>query len=219
MDNYKLYIFDWDGTLMDSIGRIVSSLQHAAKEVALVPPSDDAAKSIIGLSLDVALQTLFPSLCKDKEQAMITAYKQQFLEKNNVPSPLFDAVLPMLNQLKAQNKLIAVATGKARVGLNKMLEDTNLHQHFDMTICADEAISKPAPDMIHTLLSSLNVDAEQAVMIGDSRHDLTMANNAGVASIGITLGADKRHQLDACQPKAVVDSIDELHQLITGISH
>ena len=215
MDNYKLYIFDWDGTLMDSIARIVTSIQIAAERLSLTPPSDDDAKSIIGLSLIPALQHLFPELKADTVKAMISAYKEQY-STAEVASPLFDHVKDMLSLLKAQDKLIAVATGKARQGLNHMLDETQLHEQFDMTICADESVSKPAPDMIYQLLDSLGVKPEEAVMIGDSRHDLTMANNAGIASIGVTLGADKREFLDACQPNAIVDSIAELKSLVTG---
>ncbi|REL35811.1 HAD family hydrolase [Thalassotalea euphylliae] len=215
MDNYKLYIFDWDGTLMDSIARIVTSIQIAAERLSLAPPSDDDAKSIIGLSLVPALQKLFPDLEAHTVNEMIAAYKAQY-STTEVASPLFEHVKEMLSLLRTQNKLVAVATGKARQGLNHMLDETQLHQHFDMTICADESVSKPAPDMIHQLLEKLNVKPEEAVMIGDSRHDLNMANNAGVASIGITLGADKRESLDACQPNAIVDSILELKALVTG---
>ena len=215
MDNYKLYIFDWDGTLMDSISRIVTSLQVAAKRLSLTPPSDDDAKSIIGLSLVPALQKLFPGIAQELVDDMVAAYKTEYAT-TKVASPLFDNVEAMLALLKQQNKLVAVATGKARQGLNHMLDETQLHQHFDMTICADESVSKPAPDMIHQLLARLNVKPEEAVMIGDSRHDLNMANNAGVASIGITLGADKREHLNTCQPNAIVDSIVELTALVTG---
>ncbi|REL27193.1 HAD-IIIA family hydrolase [Thalassotalea euphylliae] len=215
MDNYKLYIFDWDGTLMDSIARIVTSIQVAAERLSLTPPSDDDAKSIIGLSLVPALQKLFPGIAQETVNDMVAAYKAEY-SATNVASPLFEHVEAMLAMLKQQNKLVAVATGKARQGLNHMLDETQLHQHFDMTICADESVSKPAPDMIHQLLAKLNVKPQEAVMIGDSRHDLNMANNAGVASIGITVGADKREHLDACQPNAIVDSIVELKALVTG---
>lgn len=216
MEHYKLYIFDWDGTLMDSIDRIVSSLQHAAVTVGLNAPSDNEAKSIIGLSLSVALNKLFPTLNRVQEQQIIDAYKQQFLYDNKVPAPLFEHSIALLTALKAQNKLTAVATGKARTGLDKMLLDTNTEHLFDLTICADESASKPKPTMLNMLLNELNVEVHEAVMVGDSIHDLTMANNAGMDSVAITLGADKKETLALYEPNAIVDSVIELGYLLTG---
>ncbi|NMP31408.1 HAD-IA family hydrolase [Thalassotalea sp. M1531] len=216
MDNYKLYIFDWDGTLMDSIGRIVSSLQLAAKQVGLAIPTDVQAKSIIGLSLSVACQQLFPGITQDEEKQLIAAYRQQFLFDNPIPAPLFEHGKLLLERLQEQGKLIAVATGKARAGLDKMLLDTETHHLFDMTICADESQSKPNPHMLNVLLAELSIATHEAVMVGDSIHDLTMANNAGVDSVGITLGADSKTRLQTCNPNAIVDSILELGRLLTG---
>ncbi|WP_448213013.1 HAD-IA family hydrolase [Colwellia sp. MEBiC06753] len=216
MDNYKLYIFDWDGTLMDSIGRIVSSLQFAAVEIGLAPPTEQAAKSIIGLSLSVAIEQLYPTLSEQQQLAFIAAYKQQFLFDNKVPAPLFSHSVEMLAQLKQQNKLLAVATGKARAGLNAMLAQTNTGALFDMTICADESASKPNPEMLETLMLSLSVNSHEAIMIGDSIHDLSMANNAGIDAIGVTMGADDKQRLLAYQPKAIAESMLHLKQLVTG---
>ncbi len=217
MTNYQLYIFDWDGTLMDSIGRIVSSLQIAAEQIGLTPVSDAEAKSIIGLSLSVALQRLYPGIEQQDEQALIEAYKQQFLFDNHVPAPLFDHSISLLTMLKEQGKLTAVATGKARRGLNQMLLDTDTEHLFDFTICADESESKPSPHMLNSVLRELSVSIEDAVMVGDSIHDLTMANNAGMDSVGVTLGADTKDVLQSCEPTAIVDSMIELGHLLTGV--
>lgn len=216
MDNYKLYIFDWDGTLMDSIDRIVSSLQVAASIHGLTPPTDRAAKSIIGLSLSVALQRLFPNMTAEQEKLLIQAYKQQFLFDNKIAAPLFEHSVNMLKTLKQQGKIVAVATGKARAGLDKMLLDTDTLHLFDKTICADESESKPAPTMLKMLLEAFNVGVHEAVMVGDSIHDLNMANNAGMDSVAITLGADTKQTLASCEPTAIVDSMIELGQLLTG---
>ncbi|MFD2166535.1 HAD family hydrolase [Thalassotalea euphylliae] len=216
MDNYKLYIFDWDGTLMDSIGRIVSSLQAAARALSLEPPTDEAAKSIIGLSLVPAIERLFPLVTESQTEQLIAEYRQQYLHENTVPSPMFEHVDVMLGALRSQGKLVAVATGKNRPGLNKMLSDTNTGEYFHQTICACEAESKPNPRMLEILLQDLGVETHEALMIGDSIHDLTMANNAGIDSVGITLGADTKKSLEKCQPNVIVDSISELIQLLTG---
>lgn len=212
--DYQLYIFDWDGTLMDSIARIVSSMQAAAKLTELPIPTDNQVKSIIGLSLDVASQKLFPEITGSQQAQINKHYKQQFIHDNNTPVPMFSGAIDLLTKLKHQNKQLAVATGKGREGLDRVLAISKTLTYFDETICADEAKSKPDPQMLTKLLERFNISASQAVMIGDSIHDMALAKNAGVDSIGITLGVDNEKALNAYQPVAVVDSLEQLSNLV-----
>ena len=213
MKQYKLVIFDWDGTLMDSIGRIVSSLQKAAQTLALPIPCDHSAKSIIGLSLTEAANVLFPDCSQDQHEQLAIHYKKQFRELNDTPMPLFDDTEALLKLLQSQQRLLAVATGKARAGLEHVFEESQVGHYFHDSICSDEALSKPNPSMLNMLLQRLNVKPEQALMIGDSIHDLKMAVNAGVDSIGVTLGVADRATLAQYQPKHIVDNMKELYQL------
>lgn len=212
--DYKLVIFDWDGTLMDSIGKIVSSMQAAAHVCQLDIPTTIQVKNIIGLTLPKALRLLFPNSVEGEINAVLEQYKFQYVEGDNTPAPLFDNVLELLIALKTNDKLLAVATGKGRQGLQRVLNATETEHFFHATRSADETCSKPDPQMLLSLLAELNVRAEQAVMIGDSQHDLQMAQAAGVDSIGITLGVHDRGVLNNYQPKAIVDSIEELQQLL-----
>jgi phosphoglycolate phosphatase len=214
MNDYKLIIFDWDGTLMDSIGRIVSSMQAAAVHCSLIVPSNEQVKDIIGLSLPVALDILFPNNSDKEHQAMLTQYKYQYVEGDDTPTPLFDNALSLLTALKTNDKLLAVATGKGRQGLQRVFHSTNTEKFFHASRCAGEVLSKPAPDMLISLLEELAIAPEDALMIGDTSHDMQMAQSAGVDRIGITLGVHNREILNQYEPKAVVDSLDELQQLL-----
>ncbi|KGJ87707.1 HAD-IA family hydrolase [Colwellia psychrerythraea] len=214
---YKLVIFDWDGTLMDSIGKIVSSMQAAAHVCQLDIPTVIQVKDIIGLSLPKALRILFPHCVEDEINAMLDQYKYQYIEGDNTPTPLFDNALELLKALKGDDRLLAVATGKGRQGLQRVFGATHTEHFFHASRCADETLSKPDPQMLLSLLAELNVRAEQAVMIGDSQHDLEMAQAAGVDSIGITLGVHDRAILNNYQPKAIVDSLSELQQLLLPV--
>jgi phosphoglycolate phosphatase len=214
MRSYKLIIFDWDGTLMDSVGRIVSSMQAAAKSAKLSIPSDHDAKQIIGLSLPKAIEILFPKRTEAQAEFLIAQYKLQYVELNTTPTPLFDNALNLLTRLRTTDKLLAVATGKGREGLQRVWQVTDTEQYFHTSRCADEAHSKPDPQMLHSLLTELNIEAKQAVMIGDTSHDLEMARRAGVDSIGITLGVHDKDVLSQYQPKAIVDSLFELETLL-----
>jgi len=216
MQNYKLVIFDWDGTLMDSVDRIVSSMQSAAQTVGLAIPPDNDVKQIIGLSLTTALNTLFTSITAKQIEAMLVQYKYQYLEGDNTPTPLFANATNLLTQLKQHNKLLAVATGKGREGLNRVLKVSDTSTFFNTTRCAGEMPSKPDPQMLHSILDELNIAPHEAIMIGDTSHDLKMAQNAGVDSIGVTFGVHDREVLSRYQPKVVVDSLIELQQLLLG---
>jgi len=214
MHHYKLVIFDWDGTLMDSVDRIVSSMQNAAQLASLNVPSKLQAKQIIGLSMPKVVETLFPRCSKEQETLLIKHYKQQYIELNHVPTNLFDNALVLLEALQAKDKLLAVATGKGRGGLDRVMAETNTTQYFHATRCADEAFSKPHPQMLLSLLEELRLSPSEALMIGDTSHDLKMAQHAGVDSIGVTYGVHDKQILSQYQPKAVVNSLFELESLL-----
>ncbi|MCG9696980.1 HAD-IA family hydrolase [Shewanella sp. Isolate11] len=206
MKRYELVIFDWDGTLMDSIGKIVACMQQTAKELSMLVPTEAAVRDIIGLSMDEALNTLHPTACAKTREDMIAVYRQQYLQLNKTPSPVFDGAEELLLTLKDSGHKLAVATGKARAGLNRVLNETGFAAHFHGSRCADEAKSKPDPQMLHELLVQLNVAPEKAVMVGDSIHDLTMAKNAGIDAIGVSYGAHNEQILKQAQPIAIVAS-------------
>ncbi|QTH71805.1 HAD-IA family hydrolase [Pseudoalteromonas xiamenensis] len=213
----KLVIFDWDGTIMDSIDKIVNSLQLAASSCGVDVPNAEQAKSIIGLSLDIAVQTLFPNH-ESKWQALSEAYKHQFKYLDSTPTPLFENVEQVLAALKKSGVMLAVATGKSRAGLDRMMEQSGLGHLFSTSRTADEAQSKPHPQMLHDILAELNIEAADAVMVGDTIIDMELAANANIAAIGVTMGVDKRERLASKHPIAVVDNYLELATVL-GLEH
>ncbi|WP_028772997.1 HAD-IA family hydrolase [Shewanella waksmanii] len=214
MKQYDLVIFDWDGTLMDSVGKIVACMQQTARTLEVIEPSEQAVRDIIGLSMQEALNVLHPHADNELRQQMVDVYRQQYLSLNKMPSPLFSGAEQVLLQLKAADHQLAVATGKARAGLDRVLSATGLGQHFVASRCADEAKSKPHPQMLQQLLLQLDVPAARAVMIGDSVHDMNMAHSAGIDAIGVSYGAHSRDKLATVAPKAIVDAPMQLLDVI-----
>jgi phosphoglycolate phosphatase len=209
---YQLIIFDWDGTLMDSIDKIVLCMQQAAKQQHVDVPDAQSVKNIIGLSLLNAMQQLFPHISFQGQEAMVDAYRKQYYTLEHIDTPFYAGIADLLVNLKAQGYRLAVATGKNRHGLNQMIEQTQTKDLFSATICADEAHSKPDPLMLNRLLSQLQLTADQALMIGDSSYDLEMAFNAGMDSLGVSYGVHGRDKLNLLHPIAVVDClVSELH--------
>ncbi|MBU1390250.1 MAG: HAD-IA family hydrolase [Gammaproteobacteria bacterium] len=233
---YDLVIFDWDGTLMDSIGKIITCIENMARTLQLPIPSESDIRDIIGLSMTEALRVLFPQGLNlsassvysqpqhpknafgqgedDQYQQMRAEFKAQYLHLDATPTPLFAQAPLLIDQLHTQGYQLAVATGKARAGLDRVFEQTGLGRYFVASRCADEVHSKPHPEMISSLLKELNIAPNRALMVGDSLLDLTMAANAGIDSVGVTYGAHRAEKLLRAKPIALIDSPAQLLQYL-----
>lgn len=206
-NKYSVIIFDWDGTLMDSIDKIVACVTQAAKLNNLLAPSPQAIRNIIGLSLDKAMATLYPMLPAAQRAQLIDAYRHQYAHLNTQQTPFYPGIKACLTSLKERGYLLAVATGKGRNGLDRMLSQYEVTDLFSITYCADETLSKPDPLMLNKILQTLEVNAEQALMIGDSSFDLEMANNANVDCIGVTYGVHPEDILSQYNPIAILSDL------------
>ena len=233
---YDLVIFDWDGTLMDSIGKIITCIENMAKALQLPIPTESDIRDIIGLSMTEALRVLFPqglncsassvysqplhsnnAFCQgedDQYQQMRVEFKAQYLHLDTTPTPLFVQTPALIDDLHSQGYQLAVATGKARAGLDRVFAQTGLGRYFVASRCADEVHSKPHPEMISSLLKELNIAQNRALMVGDSLLDLTMAANAGIDSVGVTYGAHSAEKLLRAKPIALIDSPKQLLQYL-----
>jgi len=206
---FELLIFDWDGTLMDSAGVIVACIQAASRDMGLPSPSREAASHIIGLGLRQALETLFPDLPADQHPVLADHYRRHYLGQD-AEIPLFEGARELIADLHARGHVLAVATGKARRGLDRAFAHTGLEPFFHASRTADETHSKPHPAMIEELLDELMIEPVQALMIGDTTHDLEMARNAGIASLGAGYGAHPAENLGGLGPLAVCSSFADL---------
>lgn len=207
-------VFDWDGTLMDSIGYIVSCLQQAITEIGLDPRSPEQLREIVGLGLTQALAHLYPQVDPAVVTALTEAYRRYYFQTEATAMALFPDARPLLEQLQAQGMLLAVATGKSRRGLNLALEHSGLQGFFAVTVTADEYPSKPDPTMLQAALDHMGVAYPDALMVGDSVYDLEMAHNLGSLSVGVARGAYSAEHLAACQPVAVLPDLASLLGLV-----
>jgi len=206
---FELIVFDWDGTLMDSTAAIVRAIQASASDLGLPAPSDDKARHVIGLGLRDALTIAVPALTPERYGEIAERYRHHYLA-NSRSLYLFDGIAELFQDLKARNHLLAVATGKSRLGLNDVLARSGLAPLMHATRCADECFSKPHPQMLEELMDELGVAAERTVMVGDTTHDLQMARNAGVSAIAVSYGAHEKSVLAAEQPEICCATVEEL---------
>lgn len=209
--DYRLLIFDWDGTLADSIGRIVESMHVASERSGFQLRDDFAVKGIIGLGLPEAIRTLYPGIEDEQLIVFRQHYADHYIASEAVPSPLFEGVEESMEAFRADGYHLAVATGKARRGLDRVLKSHGWEVFFDITRAADETASKPHPLMLEQIVAHCGVRPEQALMVGDSSFDLQMARNAGMDSVAVSYGAQSIDALKLFEPRLAIDRFSELH--------
>lgn len=213
---YKAVIFDWDGTLIDSVDHIANSLRQAAEAVGLPVRTTQAYRDIIGLGMVEALDKLYPGLSRAGMKAIRERYADFFFSESVLPSSIFPGMADLLDQLSAGGAQLAVATGKSRRGLDHALETSGLDGRFAITRCADETRSKPDPLMLHEILGHFRLQPSQAVMIGDTVYDMDMAARARMPSIGVTWGVHETEQLALYEPVQVVHAVEDLNAVLLG---
>ena len=204
-----MLVFDWDGTLMDSAPAIVASIQESCRDLGLPVPERERAAHVIGLGLKDALAYAVPQLPPSEYGRLAERYRYHYLARD-ADLTLFPGVREMLDELKQRGYLLAVATGKSRAGLDRVLEATQLKTCFDASRCADETHSKPHPAMLQELMQELLTEPDTTLMIGDTAHDLQMALSAGVAALAVSYGAHERESLVQLNPLACIDTPGEL---------
>jgi len=210
---YSLLVFDWDGTIIDSASTIAECIRLAAADIGLPVPTKEQASHVIGLGLQDALRHAVPSLEPQRVPEFVERYREHFRASEHTMD-LFGGMRELLASLQ-KKRILGIATGKSRRGLDRSLEATGLKPYFQASRCADETHPKPHPAMLLELMDELGVAAEGALMIGDTSHDLEMARAAGVDALAVTYGAHAEQTLRSCQPRACVASVAELSRWLS----
>ena len=214
---YKLLVFDWDGTLMDSEARIVGCLALTFTDLGLAPPPRKSLLNVIGLGLPEAFRALAPDADAEALGRLIDRYRYHFLSDHHAPLLLFAGARATLESLERAGYLLGIATGKGRRGLDRSLEETGCGPLFAVTRCADETASKPDPRMLLEIMDVAGVSPQETLMIGDTEYDLQMAHNAGADALAVSYGVHARERLLAAGPRACLDDIREVRAWLEQI--
>lgn len=206
---FDLLIFDWDGTLMDSTAAISGSIRAACADLDLPVPTEAEARHIIGLGLTEAIGALLPELPLPDYPRLVARYRHHYLGQDHT-LPLFEGVAETVAHLYERGYWMTVATGKSRKGLERALDHSGLRPYFHASRCADETFSKPHPGMVLELMDCCGALPDRTLMIGDTSHDLQMARNAGVASVGVAYGAHPEASLRDYAPRHVAADFKDL---------
>lgn len=206
---FDLVVFDWDGTLIDSTGAITEAIRSSAGDLGLEVPTRERASHVIGLGLLEAIHYAVPAIKREQIPAFVERYRHHFLSKDADLVP-FEGIESLLFELHTQGAVLAIATGKSRVGLDRGLVHTGWGPRFRTTRCADEGAPKPDPWMLNDICAELEVAPQRTVMIGDTTHDLRMAASAGAGAVAVTYGAHPVDELGAHAPLAMAASVADL---------
>lgn len=211
---YPLIVFDWDGTIIDSHSAIVACMQEASRELGLAAPESGRASHVIGLSLHEMLRVVAPELPAERYPEYVAAYRRHFLAREDAMQ-LFPGMRELLEGL-ARERLLGIATGKSRRGLERALAATGIRTLFAASRCADETNPKPHPAMLLELMEELQVSAAGVLMVGDTSHDMEMARAAGVHAVAVAYGAHPEEGLRACGPLGCFSDVAGLRAWLTA---
>jgi len=214
---FQLLIFDWDGTLADSVGHIVANMQAAITALKLPPRSDAQVGELIGLGFVDGLRRLFPEMDAGDVLKLLAEYRQN-APTGAFAAPLFPGAAEILDELRRDGFRLAVATGKTRTGLNRSLEHhPSLTSLFEFTRCADETADKPDPLMLREILSVSGVDAGNALMIGDTEYDIAMARAIGMPALGVATGVHDAGRMLRAGAMAVLEEVRAVPGWLRGV--
>lgn len=216
----RLAVFDCDGTLVDSQANIVRAMELTFAAAALPAPDPHAVRRVVGLSLTQAMEKLLPGAEAAHHAHLANQYKRVFqqmrADSHLEQEPLFTGIPELLDRLRAEGWLLAVATGKSDRGLQYTLEHHGIHDRFISLQTADRHPSKPHPSMLLQCLADAGVEPEAAAIIGDTVFDMGMGEAAGVRAIGVDWGYHDPEELLAAGAIGVAGSADELKALLDG---
>ena len=217
----KLFIFDCDGTIVDSAHTIVEGMDKAYQRHDLTPPGAAATRSIIGLSLPEAIEHLSPGIDAVSRDLLVQSYKDHVTvkrENGEATEHLYDGAKEVIEALAVEEEiLLGIATGKAYRGVLHLFNTFGWHDHFVTVQTSDRAPSKPNPGMILQAMEETGIAASDTVMIGDTSYDMEMAISAGVQAVGVTWGYHLGSDLTAAGAHHLVDDYAGLDRLLRSL--
>lgn len=215
-----LVLFDCDGTLVDSQVMIVSAMTKAFAASGLAAPGREEILSIVGLSLPVAIARLAGHRPEAPIGALVDAYKLAFQDLRTSTlhqEPLYPGAREALARLAtAENTLLGIVTGKSRRGVDAILARHGLAPYFSTVKTADDAPSKPHPQMVLDAVAAVGGSVGRTVVIGDTTYDMEMAIAAGALPIGVSWGYHEAELLRQAGALVVLDRYDEVPDAVAA---
>lgn len=211
----RLVILDFDGTLADTQPLIVSSLQRTISALHLPSRTDDECKSIIGLPLKECFTTLL-GVDDAMAERCAEVYRRVFDEDNHPGVvTLFPRVLETLAALHERRLQLAICSSRARPTLDGFVRTFQLEDYFSMIIGANDVQHhKPNPEPVQIIMKQLEVNPEEALVVGDASYDILMGRAAGCRTCGVTYGNQSTADLRSAGADHLIDDFAELLNIL-----
>ena len=209
------YIFDFDGTLMDTSGVILATIKATIKEMGLPEKTDDECRSIIGIRTDEAGKYLYPdSDISNAEFARVFRSNYDRLKKD-AHEKTFPGVMETLARLREEGHGLAIASSRRLASLNDYLDGLGIRDWFAYIVGADSVTKgKPDPEPVLRVLNALDWQADDTLVAGDADVDIMMGNAAGCKTCAVTYGNGTISSLKAANPNYMIDGFPELLKLV-----
>ena len=206
---YRLVVFDWEGTLGDTLGQVLNIVSAEARRLNFGELDPQLARESVVLGLVMAVKKLYPHLSPPQHEELLQAVQQALMNSPSSVSLILGA-MHMVEQLHQAGIDLAIATNKGQHALQRALEATGLNAYFRVTRSAGQSLPKPNTQMLEEIMAIFGVTTSQTLMIGDSVVDMDMARDAGVDAIGV----DFYHQEAAHLKEAgALEVFDDYKQL------
>ena len=218
---FRLIVFDFDGTLVDSLPFIVTAMTRAFEDQGFEAPAPEAIRRIVGLRLEDAAARLLP----DSEniataERLAAAYRVAFKDlrdRNLVDEQMYPGAREALALLDRPEVCLGIATGKSRRGLVGSLERHGLSGLFVTLQTSDDGPGKPHPEILHRAMAEAGAEPAETVMIGDTSYDMEMAVNAGATALGVAWGYHGAEELRVSGAAQIVETFAELPASLVGL--
>jgi len=217
---FKLILFDFDGTLVDSQVNIHRCMARAFEAEGLEAPSRAAVRRVVGLSLELAIASLLAEAERHQVEALTAHYRKAFFSLRHAPDyqeALFPGAREALALLERPDVCLGIATGKNLRGLRAALDYHGLSERFMTLQTPDHSPSKPHPGMVLRALAEIGCEPRETVLIGDTSYDIEMAGNAGISSLGVSWGYHPPEELLAAGADGVLESFEALPLALAGL--
>jgi phosphoglycolate phosphatase len=205
--SFPVYLFDIDGTLLDSAADICGAVQQVLTATDCDPPSFEFLKGYIGLHLFELFGDIFPDYTQEQMEELLRQYREVYIARGHQQTRIYPGVPEGLAGLGGRK---STATTKGSPTTKAILEQFGLIRFFDHVQGTDGFPCKPAPDVILTALAALGAQPSECLFVGDSPADMEAGKRAGVKTCAVRYGYGKYDELARFEPDYWVDDLREL---------
>lgn len=210
---YRLVVFDWEGTLGDTLGQIFDSVATEARRLNFGELDEQLARQFVELGLVMAVKKSFPHLTEQQQEELLLAVHHSLISRR-ADVHLIPGARDLLENLHSAGIELAIASNKGQQSLERVLHAAELSDLIRVTRSAGQLPAKPCPQMLEEILAEFDLGVKDALMVGDSVNDIEMAKSIGVDAVGVDFYHQQGEALRAAGAMEVFDDYEQLAKFL-----